>query len=167
VLKNRVHAAGNQTFLPKPATFKLRCYQQLPLGTELNCCQSRPPYSIYLSKVPLFGASDDHSGEIRYSRNTMLKVGNPPFLHLKAHFGSNNVKSKYFEAWFERTSVGASLATQKIWRSSRAQRVHVYACVCEVVSAAVCEVVSAAVCEVVSAAVCEVVSAAVCQVLQL
>jgi len=34
--------------------------QVLPLGTELDCCQSRPPYSIHISKVPLFGASDDH-----------------------------------------------------------------------------------------------------------
>jgi len=28
VVENRVHAAGNQTFLPKPATFKFKCYQQ-------------------------------------------------------------------------------------------------------------------------------------------
>jgi hypothetical protein len=28
VVKNRVHAAGKQTFLPLLAIFKLRCYQQ-------------------------------------------------------------------------------------------------------------------------------------------
>ena len=32
----------------------------IPLGTQLDCCQSRPPYLIHVSKVPLFGASDDH-----------------------------------------------------------------------------------------------------------
>ena len=60
MVENRVHAAGNQTSLPGLATFKLRCYQQLPLGTELDCFQSRPPYSIHILKVPLFGASDDY-----------------------------------------------------------------------------------------------------------
>ena len=59
MVKNRVHAAGNQTFLPIPATFKLRCYE-LPLGTELDRCQSWPPYSIHISKTPPFGASDYH-----------------------------------------------------------------------------------------------------------
>jgi hypothetical protein len=46
--------------MPGLATFNLRCNQQLPLRTELDCCQSWPPYSIHISKVPLFGASDDH-----------------------------------------------------------------------------------------------------------
>jgi hypothetical protein len=45
--------------LPVPATFKLRCYQQIPLGTELDCCLSWPPYSIHISKVPPLGASVD------------------------------------------------------------------------------------------------------------
>jgi len=67
VVKNRVHAAGNQTFLPGLATFKLRCYQQIPLGTELDCCQSRPPFSIHISKVPVFGASDDHLCQFTYT----------------------------------------------------------------------------------------------------
>jgi hypothetical protein len=62
VAKNRVHAAGNQTFLPGLATFKLRCYQQLPLGTELDWCQSRPPYSIHISKYPCLGPQMTTSG---------------------------------------------------------------------------------------------------------
>ena len=49
-VKSRVHAAGNRTFLPIPATFKLKCYQ-LPLGTDLDCFQSRPSYSIHIPKV--------------------------------------------------------------------------------------------------------------------
>jgi len=61
VVKNKVHAAGNQTFFPIPATFKLRCYQQvLALGSELDCCQLGRPYSIHIYKVPPSGASDDH-----------------------------------------------------------------------------------------------------------
>ena len=59
LVKSGVHAAGNQTFLPIPATFKLRCYQQLPLGTEIYFCQSWPPHSIHISKLPPLGASVD------------------------------------------------------------------------------------------------------------
>ena len=59
VVGNRVYAAGKQTFLPQLATFKLKCYQQLPLGTELDCCQLGRPYSIHISKVPLFQAFID------------------------------------------------------------------------------------------------------------
>ena len=36
VVKNRVYAAGNQTFLPIPAAFKLRCYRQLNYLWELR-----------------------------------------------------------------------------------------------------------------------------------
>jgi hypothetical protein len=52
----KVHAAGKQTLLPQLETFKFKCYQQLPLGTELDCCQLGLPYSIHISKVPLFQA---------------------------------------------------------------------------------------------------------------
>ena len=31
-------------------------------GTELNCCQFRPPYSIHISKPPLFGVQMTTSG---------------------------------------------------------------------------------------------------------
>jgi len=60
VVKNMVHAAGKQTCAPLLATFKLRCYQQLSLGTELDCFQLGRPYSIHMSKIPPFGASVDH-----------------------------------------------------------------------------------------------------------
>jgi len=36
----------------------------LSLIVANNCCQSRPPYSIHISKPPLFGASDDHLCQI-------------------------------------------------------------------------------------------------------
>ena len=55
---------GSEKWVPRRGQFdifantgsiKLRCYQQprargsgLPLGTELDCCQSRPPYSIHI-----------------------------------------------------------------------------------------------------------------------
>jgi hypothetical protein len=60
VVENRVHAyaAGKQTFLPQLATFKLSCYQ-LPLGSELDCCQLGRPYSLHISKAPPLGASVD------------------------------------------------------------------------------------------------------------
>ena len=50
--------AGKQTFLPQLATFKLSCYQ-LPLGSELDCCQLGCPYSIHISEVPPLEASVD------------------------------------------------------------------------------------------------------------
>ena len=58
VVKIRVHAAGKQTFSPA-GNIQAQVLSTLPLGTELDCCQLGRPYSVHISKVPLFQAFVD------------------------------------------------------------------------------------------------------------
>jgi len=63
VVNNRVHAACNQTYLPKPATFKLRCYQ-LPLKTELDFAGSGHRTQFTFQKYPCLGPQMTTSGNL-------------------------------------------------------------------------------------------------------
>ena len=60
VVKKRVHAAGNQTFLPKPATFKLRCYLW-----ELSLIVASPGHRTQFTfqKYPCLGPQMTTSGD--------------------------------------------------------------------------------------------------------
>jgi len=66
VVKNRVHAAGNQTLLPIPATFKLRCYPQCYLW-ELSVIVASPGHHTLFTfqKYPRWGPPLTPSGKNR------------------------------------------------------------------------------------------------------
>jgi hypothetical protein len=57
VVESGVHAAAYQACAPQLAVFKLRYSQN-------RNCQLRRTYSIHISKVPLFRASVDPSGNL-------------------------------------------------------------------------------------------------------
>ena len=62
VVKNRVHAAGKQTYLPQLATFKLKCCQQLSLGTELDVASWGAHTQFTFQKYPFFRPLSTPSG---------------------------------------------------------------------------------------------------------
>ena len=129
-VKSRVHAAGNKTCAPMLKNIKLRCYQQLPLGPKLTICKHGCPYSIHISKVPLFGASVD---PLWWNRVLIISVckGMCACMRAEQHLRGKCMRASIFVDFLLRAVISCTWAQMHAHAHECVQAcVHLRACVC-------------------------------------